>query len=77
MHSSRWTYSQDRRKIMTLESAKMRLGDLIMEREELAKLIEKEMKYEISDSAKTSVIATVDFLTDEIATLKEILKELD
>jgi len=62
---------------MTLESAKMRLGDLIMEREELAKLIEKEMKYEISDSAKTSVIATVDFLTDEIATLKEILKELD
>ena len=63
--------------MMTLESAKMRLCDLIMEREELAKLIGKEMKYEISDSAKTSVIATVDFLTDEIATLKEILKELD
>ena len=63
--------------MMTLESAKMRLSDLIMEREELAKLIEKEMKYEISDSAKTSVIATVDFLTDEIATLKEILKDLD
>ena len=35
------------------------------------------MKYEISDSAKTSVIATVDFLSDEVATLKEILKELD
>ena len=35
------------------------------------------MNYEISDSAKTSVIATVDFLNDEIATLKEILKELD
>jgi hypothetical protein len=35
------------------------------------------MKYEISDSAKTSVIATVDFLTDEIETLREILKELD
>lgn len=62
---------------MTIESAKMRLNDLIMEREELAKLIGKEMNYEISDSAKTSVIATVDFLTDEVATLKEILKELD
>ena len=35
------------------------------------------MKYEISDSAKTSVIATVDFLTDEIESLREILKELD
>lgn len=55
----------------------MRLNDLIMEREELTKLIAKEMNYEISDSAKTSVIATVDFLNDEIATLKEILKELD
>ena len=63
--------------MMNLENAKMRLTDLIMEREELAKLIGKEMNYEISDSAKTSVIATVDFLTDEIATLKEILKELD
>ncbi len=63
--------------MMTLESAKMRLNDLIMEREELAKLIGKEMNYEISESAKTSVIATVDFLSDEIATLKEILKELD
>jgi len=62
---------------MTVENAKMRLTDLIMEREELAKLIAKEMKYKISDSAKTSVIATVDFLTDEISTLKEILKELD
>jgi len=62
---------------MTIESARMRLSDLIMEREELAKLIGKEMKYKISDSAKTSVIATVDFLSDEIATLKEILKELD
>ncbi len=55
----------------------MRLNDLIIEREEFTKVIGKEMKYEISDSAKTSVIATVDFLTDEIATLKEILKELD
>ena len=63
--------------MMTVESAKMRLNDLIMEREELAKLIGKEMNYEISESAKTSVIATVDFLSDEIATLKEILKELD
>jgi uncharacterized FlaG/YvyC family protein len=62
---------------MTLEDAKMRLNDLIIEREELTKVIGKEMKYEISDSAKTSVITTVDFLTDEIATLKEILKELD
>ena len=48
-----------------------------MEREELTKLIGKELKYEISESAKTSVIATVDFLSDEIETLKEILKELD
>jgi len=62
---------------MTVENAIMRLNDLIMEREELTKLIAKEMNYEISDSAKTSVIATVDFLNDEIATLKEILKELD
>lgn len=62
---------------MTIENAVMRLNDLIMEREELTKLISKEMKYEISDSAKTSVIATVDFLNDEIATLREILKELD
>jgi len=62
---------------MTVENAIMRLNDLIMEREELTKLISKEMNYEISDSAKTSVIATVDFLNDEIATLKEILKELD
>ena len=62
---------------MTVENAIMRLNDLIMEREELTKLISKEMNYEISESAKTSVIATVDFLNDEIATLKEILKELD
>jgi len=62
---------------MTVENAVMRLSDLIMEREELTKLIGKEMKYEISESAKTSVIATVDFLSDEIETLKEILKELD
>ena len=51
---------------MTVENAKMRLSDLIAEREELTKLIGKEMNYEISDSAKTSVIATVDFLKDEI-----------
>ncbi len=62
---------------MTVENAIMRLNDLIMEREELTKLIGKEMKYEISEAAKTSVIATVDFLTDEVATLKEILKEID
>ena len=62
---------------MTVENAIMRLNDLIMEREELTKLIGKEMKYDISESAKTSVIATVDFLTDEVATLKEILKEID
>ena len=62
---------------MTVENAIMRLNDLIMEREELTKLISKEMNYEISDSAKTSVIATVDFLKDEIETLKDILKEFD
>ena len=55
----------------------MRLSDLIMEREQLTELIQKELKYDISKSAKTSVIATVDFLKDEIATLKDILKELD
>jgi hypothetical protein len=54
---------------MTVENAIMRLSDLIIAREEITKLIGKEMKYEISDSAKTSVIATVDFLTDEIETL--------
>jgi len=55
----------------------MRLNDLIMEREQLKELIEKEMKYDISETAKNSVIATVDFLKDEIDTLKDILKELD
>ena len=62
---------------MTLENAIMRLNDLIMEREQLKELIEKEMKYNISETAKNSVIATVDFLKDEIDTLKDILKELD
>ena len=62
---------------MTIENAIMRLNDLIMEREQLKDLIEKEMKYDISDTAKTSVIATVDFLKDEIETLKDILKEFD
>jgi len=62
---------------MTVENAVMRLSDLIMEREELTELIQKELKYSISESAKTSVIATVDFLKDEIATLKDILKELN
>lgn len=62
---------------MTVENAIMRLNDLIMEREELSKLIEKEMKYEMSDAAKTSIVATVDFLKDEILTLKEILDELN
>lgn len=61
---------------MTLENAIMRLNDLIMEREELAKLIEKELKYGISENAKTGVIATVDFLRDEVSTLREILEEL-
>ena len=55
----------------------MLLSDLIMEREELKSLMEKEMKYSISEDAKTSVIATVDFLMDEIETLKDILGELD
>jgi len=62
---------------LTLENAVMRLNDLIMEREQLKELIEKEMKYDISETAKNSVIATVDFLKDEIDTLKDILKELD
>jgi len=55
----------------------MRLNDLTAEREQLKELIQKEMKYDISETAKTSVIATVDFLKDEIETLKDILKELD
>ena len=55
----------------------MRLNDLIMERQQLKALIEKEMNYDIPETAKTSVIATVDFLKDEIETLKDILKELD
>ena len=55
----------------------MRLSDLIMEREQLTELIQKELKYNITESAKTSVIATIDFLKDEIATLRDILKELD
>ena len=62
---------------MTIENAIMRLSDLIMEREQLKSLMEKEMKYGISEDAKTSVIATVDFLMDEIETLKDILGELD
>ena len=62
---------------MGIENAKMLLNDLISEREQLKELIEKEMKYEISDTAKTSVIATSDFLKDEIETLKDILNELD
>ena len=62
---------------MTVENAVMRLNDLIMEREQLKELIQKEMKYNITETAKTSVIATVDFLKDEIETLKDILRELD
>ena len=61
---------------MTVETAIMRLNDLIMEREELSKLIQKEMKTGIPDDAKTSVLATVDFLKDEIQILKGILEEL-
>ncbi|CAD6525868.1 Hypothetical protein Nlim_1170 [Candidatus Nitrosarchaeum limnium SFB1] len=62
---------------MTVENAVMRLSDLIMEREQLTELIQKELKYNISENAKTSVIATVDFLKDEISTLKDILNELN
>ena len=60
---------------MTIENAIMRLSDLIMEREQFTELIQKELKYNISESAKTSVIVRVDFLNDEIETLKDILKE--
>ena len=77
MYPSRRAHPQNRWRGLTLENAVMRLNDLIMEREQLRELIEKEMKYNISESAKTSVIATVDFLKDEIDTLKDILKELD
>jgi len=62
---------------MTIENAIMRLSDLIMEREQFTELIQKELKYNISESAKTSVIVRVDFLNDEIEILKDILKELD
>ena len=62
---------------MTVENAVMRLSDLIMEREQLTELIQKELKYNISENVKTSVIATVDFLKDEISTLKDILNELN
>ena len=53
---------------MTVENAIMRLSDRIMEQEELTKLIEKEIKYEILDSAKNSVITNVGYLTKEIET---------
>jgi hypothetical protein len=62
---------------MNVENAVLRLSDLIMEREQLRELIQKELKYNRTESAKTSVIATVDFLSDEIATLNDILKDLD
>lgn len=62
---------------MTIENTIMRLNDLVMEREQFTELIQKELKYNISESAKTSVIVRVDFLNDEIETLKDILKELD
>lgn len=38
---------------------------------------QKELKYNISENAKTSVITTVNFLNDEIASLRDILKEWD
>lgn len=60
---------------MTIENAIMRLSDLIMEREQFTELIQKELKYNISESAKTSVIVRVDFLNYKIETLKDILKE--
>lgn len=62
---------------MTKENAILQLNDLIMEREELVKLIKKELKYDMPKGAKTSAISTSDFLNDEIATLKDILAELD
>jgi hypothetical protein len=62
---------------MNVENAALRLSDLIMEREQLRELIQKELKYNRTESAKTSVIATVDFLSDEIATLNDILKDLN
>jgi len=77
MYTSRWTHARNWRKVMTIENAIMRLSDLIMEREQFTELIQKELKYNISESAKTSVIVRVDFLNDEIETLKDILKELD
>ena len=77
MYTSRWTHAQNWRKVITIENAIMRLSDLIMEREQFTELIQKELKYNISESAKTSVIVRVDFLNDEIETLKDILKELD
>ncbi len=60
---------------MTIENAIMRLSDLIMEREQFTELIQKELKYNISESAKTSVIVRVNFLNYKIETLKDILKE--
>jgi hypothetical protein len=35
------------------------------------------LKYNISENGLTNVIVRVDFLNDEIETLKDILKELD
>jgi hypothetical protein len=48
-----------------------------MEREQFTEIIQKELKYNISESAKTSVIVRVDFLNNEIETLKDSLTELD
>ena len=48
-----------------------------MEHEQFTELIQKELNYNISESAKTSVIVRVDFLNYKIETLKDILKELD
>ena len=48
MYTSRWTYAQNWRKVMTIENAIMRLSDLIMEREQFTELIQKELKYNIS-----------------------------
>jgi len=48
-----------------------------MEREQLTELIQKELNTMYQKAPKTRVIAKVNFLNDEIATLKDILKELD
>ena len=47
-----------------------------MEREQFTELIQKELKYNISESAKISVIATVDFINDEITDTQKYFKRI-